>query len=290
MVHSPSKCPGTPSSGTLPGQVRWDKKETPGSWAAGRSRENSLRRKEPVTAPPTPHCKQGASEDGEDQLRPRITLLHLHAPTHPGLPSGGCLACVLLSLPSALLAGGPALLSSLEPDPHFSATAQLCEQRLRGERDVWCGRGARRPCSLGFPLLVGWAPGPAPEPLALEQWSGWAGAAGGLVGGPGVIPSDLVHTRLVRGPLGPKGTRRRPDRVSHPCKCTGNASCALPRTVQAVSWVQSRRAEPVLGHGPGLAGPTRGEVWPQLRWPCWSASRGRSAQSLSWMGGGEHAA
>lgn len=42
----------------------------------------------------------------------------------------------------------------------------------------------------------------------------------------------------------------------------------------------------MLGHGPGLASPTRGEVWPQPRWPCWSASRGRSAQSLSWMGEG----
>ena len=108
-------------------------------------------------------------------------------------------------------------------------------------------------------LLMGWAPGPAPEPLVLRQWSGWAGAAGRLVGGPGVIPSDLAHTRLVRGPcLGPNGTRRRPDRVSCPCRWTGNASrSGLPRTVQAVSWVQRRRAEQMLGQGPGLAGPTQ---------------------------------
>lgn len=46
----------------------------------------------------------------------------------------------------------------------------------------------------------------------------------------------------------------------------------------------------MLGQGPGLAGPTQGEVRPQPRWPCWSVSQECSVQSLSWVEGGEHAA
>ena len=80
------------------------------------------------------------------------------------------------------------------------------------------------------------------------------------MGGPGVVPSDLVHTRLVRGLcLGPNGTHRRPDKVSCPCRWTGNASrSGLPRMVQAVSWMQSQRAGQLLGQGPGLASPMQG--------------------------------
>lgn len=180
------------------------------------------------------------------------------------------------------------MLSSLEPDPHFLATAQLCEQRLRREHDIWYGRGPVSLAAWSSLLLMGWAPGPATEPLILGQWSGWAGAAGRLVGGPGVISSGLAHTRLVRGPcLGPNGTLRRPDRASCPCRRTGNASrSGLPQTVQAVSWVQRRRAEQMLSQGPVLAGPTQGEVQPQPCWPCWSVSRERSAQSLFWVEGG----
>ena len=74
-AHSPSKRPGVPSSGTLPGQVRWDKEETPGSWAAGQSRESKLG--ERSRSSPPPGCKQGTFGDGKDQLRPRIKLSFL---------------------------------------------------------------------------------------------------------------------------------------------------------------------------------------------------------------------
>ena len=81
-----------------------------------------------------------------------------------------------------------------------------------------------------------------------------------MVGGPRVVPSELVHTLLVRGLcLGPNATHRRPDKVSCPCRWTGNASrSGLPWMVQAVFWMQSQRAEQLLGQGPVLASPMQG--------------------------------
>lgn len=172
------------------------------------------------------------------------------------------------------------------PDPHFSATAQLCEQRLRGERDVWCGRGPRRPCSLGFPLLVGWAPGPAPE-LALEQWSGWAGAAGGLVGGPKGSFQVTSCTHALSGAPWTRGFRRRPDRVSHPCKCREMPLCASSRTVRALPGC---RAEGRAVLGPrSRAGRPHGWCGLSCAGPA-GQRHGRSAPEPVLDGGGEHAA